>query len=787
MKYVIGTRGSKLALAQTEVVCGRLREAYPEHEFEIRVIQTKGDKIQNKPLNQMGGTGVFVREIEKKILAGEVQIGVHSMKDMPAVPSDGLGFSKIWKREDPRDVLVLREADSLNHLPSGAVIATGSIRREIQLKRMRPDIHVVGIRGNVDTRLQKMEEQKLDGIVLAAAGLHRLGLKDRITEYLAPEQMIPAPAQGALALEIREDDSAIREMLDALCDRETDETVHAERSFLQKTGVGCHVPVGAFCEKQDSGEYRLRALFGNETCSRMESVIVTGRESEVLADQAWTQICTKLAGTVTLVGGGPGDPELITVKGRRAIREADCIIYDRLSSPLLLGEAKEDCEFIYVGKEENHHTVSQEEINRILIQKSLQYEKTVRLKGGDAYVFGRGGEEALALFKRGIPFEVIPGISSVMAGPASVGIPLTHRGIASGFHVVTAHSRSGGLAHIDFAAMARGDETCVFVMGLRVIRELADRLIDAGMAPDTPAAVISGATTGSQKVCISELQSIAAEAMRAELQSPALIVVGEVVNLSEQLNSYGRQRLSGKRFLIPKIGTSISRLAKLLREKGAYVDEITMGKIVKRELTLTKADISGVDWFVFTSRHGVEAFWENLLRSGLDSRTLSGSRIAVIGEKTGKCLQKYGIRADVVSDGTGSAALAERLTEYLTGQETVWQPGAGDGGHELQKLLGDKCYFREVPVYDNEPIEGMELYPQSLSDYDGILFTCGSLAERFLKVYGEEFRTYGTGHPIFSIGPRTTAVLQKCGIANVKESQCASYDSLAADIETFFQ
>ena len=222
MKYIIGTRGSKLAMAQTGLVRDRLEKTYPEHEFEIQIIQTKGDRIQNKPLDQIGDKGLFVREIEEKILSGEIHIGVHSMKDMPARPAEGLVFTKAWKREDPRDVLILREADSLKELPFGAVIGTGSKRREVQLKKLRPDIRVVGIRGNVDTRLRKMEEQGLDGIVLAAAGLHRLGMQPRITQYLEPEQMIPAPAQGTLALEVREDDRMIQQMLDALCDEETE-------------------------------------------------------------------------------------------------------------------------------------------------------------------------------------------------------------------------------------------------------------------------------------------------------------------------------------------------------------------------------------------------------------------------------------------------------------------------------------------------------------------------------------------------------------------------------------
>ena len=267
MKYRIATRGSQLALVQANYVCNRLTQAYPKDEFEILVVKTKGDLILDRPFNQIGEKGVFVKEIEEKILNGEADIGVHSMKDMPSVSADGLLFAKSWRREDFRDVLILREKCSLEELPEGAVIGTGSKRREVQLKRLRADLKVVGIRGNVDTRIRKMEEKKLDGLLLAAAGLHRLGMQDRITQYLDVEQMIPAPAQGVLALEIRKGDGRLLEMLDALSDAETMKAVEAEREFLLEMGGDCHVPVGAVCRKEADGKYCLFAMFGNETGS----------------------------------------------------------------------------------------------------------------------------------------------------------------------------------------------------------------------------------------------------------------------------------------------------------------------------------------------------------------------------------------------------------------------------------------------------------------------------------------------------------------------------------------
>ncbi len=194
---------------------------------------------------------------------------------------------------------------------------------------------------------------------------------------------------------------------------------------------------------------------------------------------------------VYLVGAGPGDPELITVRGRELLSQADCVVYDRLASPELLGYVREDCELIYVGKESGQHTLGQSEINALLVERARERDLVVRLKGGDPFVFGRGGEEILALIEHGVDFEVVPGVSSATAGVAAAGIPATHRGIAGGFHVVTAHDRRNRLADIDFAAMARGSDTCIFLMGLGVLGEIAERLAEAGMPADMDAIVIS--------------------------------------------------------------------------------------------------------------------------------------------------------------------------------------------------------------------------------------------------------------------------------------------------------
>ena len=269
MRYRVGTRGSKLALAQTKQVIEKLKSAFPEDEFDVVIIKTTGDMDQKSQLDQIGSKGIFVKEIEEELLEEKIHLAVHSMKDMPDTTADGLIFAKAWKREDPRDVLIL-------------------------LLKIRPDLNIVGIRGNVDTRIRKMQEEEMDGIVLAAAGINRLGREQEITCYLEPDQMIPAPAQGTLALEVKADNIQLIRKLNRLSDQETDICVKAERQFLKQIGGSCHLPVGAYCKIQDE-KLILRAMFGTEdgkklVYTKVESAVLNKIEDSSQIDEICRQI-----------------------------------------------------------------------------------------------------------------------------------------------------------------------------------------------------------------------------------------------------------------------------------------------------------------------------------------------------------------------------------------------------------------------------------------------------------------------------------------------------------------
>lgn len=573
MKYIIGTRGSNLALVQANMVKDKLQEKYPEDSFEIKVIKTQGDKILDRPLEAIGQKGVFVKEIEKEILENEVQIGVHSMKDMPAEPEEGLIFTKAWKREDPRDAFIINDhiygkvkGDSFEILKENSVIGTGSKRRGYQFKKLRPDAEIVDIRGNVETRIRKMYEQNLDGIILAAAGLKRLNKEEVVYKYFSTEEMICAPAQGVLAIEIRKDNLELKEKIDSLSDAESDNEAKGERTYLKEIDGDCHLPIAARCERINEKEYKINALFGSVDGNKLEKVMLQGDKPEELGKKAAEVIRKKVAGTVYLIGAGPGDPDLLTVKGAKLLEKADCIIYDRLVSKELLGYAKPNAELVYVGKENKKHTLPQSEINRLLVKKALEHEVIVRLKGGDPYVFGRGGEEGIYLNQHQVKWQVVPGVTSAVAGLAYAGIPITHRGISRGFRVVTAHDKDDKLTNLDFESMVKGQETLVFLMGLSKVKEITDNFILAGMKKDMKAAVVSKATTKEQKVVISDLKNLDKEVKKQEIKSPAIIVVGEVVGLAKELDFITRFSLENeKNIILPKIGEN-SKLAEELKK-----------------------------------------------------------------------------------------------------------------------------------------------------------------------------------------------------------------------------
>lgn len=504
-------------------------------------------------------------------------------------------------------------------------------------------------------------------------------------------------------------------------------------------------------------------------------------------------------GKVVLIGAGPGDPLLLTIRGREYISGADCIVYDRLANSELLAYAKKDCELIYVGKENHHHTMKQEDINELLAEKSSQYDLVVRLKGGDPYVFGRGGEEALFLNNRGIEIEVVPGISSVIATLGDAGIPITHRGLSKGFQVVTAHSRKDEPADINYKEMLEDDITYLFLMGLSHVGEIAYGLISAGKKSDTPVAVISNGTTARQKKVIGTLDNIASRVDVAGLVSPAIIVVGKVVDLAGELNFFEKRPLFGKKYIVPFIERFCfsyqqgiipakkndhfdSELESGLRELGADILSVKVGAIKPIEIAdddLTFALKS--DYILFTSQNGVNAFLWNLKENGLDIRSIGRARIAVVGKKTAETLLASSIKADIIPERQTGRGLAEAIIDDALQFKSddvgvrISFFGAKESNDELDLLLKDRFDFQKIVCYENKEEYDANIVGGDVSweAYDGIFFTSGSTVKRMKKVTGNTYP-----REIFSIGPMCSRVVEKEIARDYLQATTSSYQGL---------
>ncbi|MBU4491983.1 MAG: hydroxymethylbilane synthase, partial [Euryarchaeota archaeon] len=442
VEFRIGTRGSKLALAQANLVKDLL--AKNGVKTELKIIKTSGDTFTDRPLHEVKGFGVFVREIDDAMLAGEIDIAVHSMKDVPTERPPELTIAAVMKRDSPYDFLLTREGNRLKDLLQGAVVGTTSLRRRAQLLRIRPDLTIKDLRGNIDTRLRKLKKGQYDGIFLAEAGLERM--KWALPgERLNPDDFVPSANQGTVVIVTKKDSDA-EEAVRVLDDEKTRLETRIERIIIGILGGGCLVPIGAFAQMH-ADKIRVRtevlSVDGKRHVKIDEFINPAEYEQEAkrignelyqkgggeLVDEAVKMFEARrknMTGKVYLVGSGPGDPELLTIKAKRLIESAEVILYDQLPGKAILNMLPDSAERIDVGKYAGKHELSQWQINELLVNRAKEGHIVVRLKGGDPYLFGRGGEEAQALARECVEVEVVPGITSAIAVPAYAGIPVTH-------------------------------------------------------------------------------------------------------------------------------------------------------------------------------------------------------------------------------------------------------------------------------------------------------------------------------------------------------------------------
>ena len=478
-------------------------------------------------------------------------------------------------------------------------------------------------------------------------------------------------------------------------------------------------------------------------------------------------------GMVYLVGAGPGDYKLISVRALEYIQIADVIVYDRLADDRLLSTARPDVELIYVGKASSDHTMRQEDINQLLVDKGKEGKIVVRLKGGDPFVFGRGGEEALLLVENKIPFEIVPGITSAISVPAYAGIPVTHRGIATSFAVITGHEDpTKAESTIKWSHLATAVDTLVFLMGVENLPHITKNLIQHGRSADTPAAVIRWGTKPEQRVLITTVGQAAAAVAEAGLKPPAIFIVGEVVNLREKLAWFDQRLLFGKTVLVTRAREQASILTAELEALGAQCIEAPAIKLVPPEnydeLDAAIEQLHSYDWLIFTSVNGVEHFFDRLHSGKKDSRSLGKTRIAAIGAQTAAMLKKYGILADIVPLEFRAEGIVEALTGRIEAGMTVLIPRALVARDILpEKLREMGAKVDVVPVYRTltADTDGKMLAEKLKSkEIELVTFTSSSTVTNLLDLLGAQGTELLKNAKVACIGPITADTCLEHGI-----------------------
>ena len=510
-----------------------------------------------------------------------------------------------------------------------------------------------------------------------------------------------------------------------------------------------------------------------------------------------------MAEIVYLVGAGPGDPELLSLKAVHCLEKAQVVVYDRLADEHILKHAPEDAEFIYVGKASSNHTMKQEDINQLLVDKALEGKVVVRLKGGDPFVFGRGGEEALLLEKNGVPFEIVPGITSAISVPAYAGIPVTHRGVATSFSVITGHEDpTKPESQMKWDKLATGTDTLVFLMGIQNLPKITAKLIENGRPGSTPAAVIRWGTKPEQQVLTTTVENAAEDVKRAGLKPPAIFIVGETVALRDKLKWFDDKNhrvLFGKNILVTRARAQASALSEKLKALGANSIEVPAIRLTDPEDNWSTADAAirsiGVhqrayQLVVFTSPNGVNRFLDRMMTLGKDIRCLGTMLTAAIGSSTAAAMKKRGLIADVIGKEFRAEGLVEALRGRVCNGWRVLIPRAQEARNLLPEELEEMgASVDVVPVYRTVMDEDSREKLQSIADsekIDLVTFTSSSTVSNFVKLLGgkeeaEKFFSKGAVRTA-CIGPITADTCREMGLPVDMISKEYTIDGLVSKI-----
>lgn len=482
-------------------------------------------------------------------------------------------------------------------------------------------------------------------------------------------------------------------------------------------------------------------------------------------------------GKVYIIGAGCGNIDLLTLKGKRCIEEADCVIYDRLIDSKVLKLAKADAEMIYLGKGNTEGGVIQDEINKTLAKKALEGKVVARVKGGDPFVFGRGGEEIEEIVKYSIPFEIVPGISSSIAVPEYAGIPVTHRGLARSFHVFTGHTMENGEWH-DFSTIAKLDGTLVFLMGIKNLDLITGDLIKNGKNPKTPVAVIEKGTSENQRVTVGTLENIVEKAKSEKIVPPAITIIGDVVNMRETFKWFENQPLSGKKVLVTRDMNQSQEFSEKLRIQGATVRELPFIKI-ENTYEFDEKDLINYTALLFNSPNGVKYFMENIK----DIRVLGHLKIGVVGAKTDELLRKYKIIPDFIPEKYMGTELAKEVQNYTEENDRILFITSDISPANCEKWSKEyNRKFEKLTVYKT----GKHIYSKNevekvLTEVEYITFLSSSTVEAFNESIQGDLKLL-ENKKIVSIGPVTTKTLNELGYDVALEAKVFDVDGVIAVI-----
>ena len=497
----------------------------------------------------------------------------------------------------------------------------------------------------------------------------------------------------------------------------------------------------------------------------------------------------KSKGMVYLVGAGPGDEGLLTRRGAEVLARADVVVYDALVQPGLLALAPSTAERIYGGKRAAAHAIPQEDLNQLLVEKSKAGQTVVRLKGGDPYLFGRGGEEAVELAEAGVPFEVVPGVSSLTAALNYAGIPLTHRDHCSGFTVVTGHEDpTKPEAAIDYGALANAPGTLVILMGVERLREISRLLVGAGKNPETPAAMVQWGTTGRQRSVDATLTTLADAAEKVGVSSPAIIVIGDVVRERSRLNWFENRPLHGRRIVVTRTRSQASELGRRLRDLGADVMEIPTLRMeppqALQPLVECIVGITEYNWLVFTSPHGVSTFFDTFFKAYPDIRSLGNLRIAAVGPATSAKLAELHLQIDAMPEQFVAAKIADAIAKVESIENLrflVIRP-EGDAS-ELARMIEDRGGIVDEVASYRTLAETADLNGSAArfleEGADWITFASGSAVQHFHERFDlpSALRKDSKIQTV-SIGPETSKALQSLGLKPTAEAKVHTIDGL---------